>query len=384
MNRPPRLLASTAAAVALVGLLGPAARAGLVAPGASQPAQAKTGPGSDGPCTVKQTQFDNAPMTYKDKGSDTQLGPTPVYVFQPAGAGTATVAGGRCDGAKRPTVFVAHGLGGTDPNSNYGGLGHHPGSVGNIVVYPTYSSNSGSLDELRALDRYVNAGMVTAAAKYPRIDTTRVGWWGHSLGGSMIPYLVQQGGLVRGWGRKAIWMNNVAQTFAELVTPNPNREAIDTPPNPQVLTVGFQDDELADNRLGDEVFHALTVPAAQKHHATVNSDAHGQPAFVADHFAPSGGNGTAIDAVDFAVWRYHDLLETCALTGTGCAADYSFVGTWSDGTDIVHATVVDGSQYPVDVGPSPAILAECDGYYGQQLNQDRIKWCPPTHLGAGF
>jgi hypothetical protein len=335
---------------------------------------------------MKQTQFANAPMTYKEKGSDTQIASTPVYVFEPQGHDAARVGTGRCDDRKRPTVFIAHGLGGSDPTS-YGGLIQHLVSVGNVVVYPSYSSNSGSLDELQALDRYVNAGMIEAARRYPRIDTTRVGWWGHSMGGSMIPYLVQQGGVVRGWGNKAIWMNNVAMTFAELVTPKgpdgqPTTEAIAIPRTTRVLTVGMQDDALADNRIGDEIFDSLTVPRSQKAHATINSDAHGQPAFVADHNAPSGGNGAGIDAVDFALWRYHDLLESCALSGVGCASDLSFVGRWSDGTDVVHATVV--HEHPVDVGPVPAALAECDGYYGQQLNADRIQWCPPTHIGAGF
>jgi hypothetical protein len=169
-------------------------------------------------------------------------------------------------------------------------------------------------------------------------------------------------------------MNNIAMTFALLVGP----DDITVPPQTQNLTIGFEDDELADNRVGNEVFEALTLPATQKHHVTLNTDVHGQPVLVADHTGPSGGNGTGVDAVDFALWRDHDLLETCALSGgRDCRVDYSFTGTWSDGTPVVPATV---AEHPVDVGPYPALLAECDGVYGQQLNQERMHRCGPTHV----
>lgn len=89
-----------------------------------------------------------------------------------------------------------------------------------------------------------------------------------------------------------------------------------------------------------------------------------------------------MNAVDFALWRYHDLLQTCALSaGRDGDADYSFVGQWSDGTDIVHATVV--HERPMDVGLYPSILlAECDAGQGPTLYQERIQLCPPTNVAG--
>jgi hypothetical protein len=193
------------------------------------------------------------------------------------------------------------------------------------------------------------------------------------MGGSMIPYLVRQGA-ARGWGSRAMWMSTVAMTFALLVGP----DAIRVPARTQALTLAFDDDELADKRIGDEVFRALTLPASHKRHVTAHTDPHGQPTLVADHLAPSGGNGLGIDAVDFFIWRAEDLLERCALGG-GCGG-FSFTGTWSDGTRVRPATV---TQTPVDEGPYPALLAECDGLFAQQLNQQRIHRCGQTHLYSG-
>jgi hypothetical protein len=334
----------------------------IVAP-ASQPGQPTSGPGSNGKCLVHETSFDNAAAPGN-----------PVYVFQPTGTALAKMAGGRCSDAKRPTLFFAHGLGGTDP-ANYVALIDHLVSVGNIVVYPTYQVTSGSKSALETAYRYVNAGNVQATRRTPRVDTSRVGFWGHSFGASMVPYLVVQAGS-RAWGKNALWMNNVAMTFALLVGGGDIR----VPRNTQALTIGFEDDALADNRIGDEVFAALTVPPWQKRHVILNSDPHGQPALVAEHNTPIATTGPTYtpDAFDFALWRDLDLLESCAVTHRSCGADYSVVGTWSDGTSIVPATV---TQHPVDVGPYPALLAECDGVYGHMLNQERIHRCGPTHIG---
>jgi hypothetical protein len=76
----------------------------------TQPTQPTVGPGSDGSCAVKQTQFNNHPATYKDaSGKDVGIGPDPVCVFEPQGNAAAKIGDGRCGDAKRPTVFIATG-----------------------------------------------------------------------------------------------------------------------------------------------------------------------------------------------------------------------------------------------------------------------------------
>ena len=213
----------------------------------------------------------------------------PVRVYEPTGADASVQGGGRCDGSKRPTVFLAHGFGLSDPES-YRGLIVHLVSVGNIVVYPSYdvSDHDGDGDtdraDLEESYRVVDAGIVAAVDATPRVDTSRVGWWGHSHGGGMIPWLVQQG-VARGWGTKALWMSNVAQAYTQLVGDGD----ITVPSNTQSMTVAFEHDTLADKRLGIDVFESLTLPAAQKRHVMINTDVHGQPPLLAEHGAPSAG-----------------------------------------------------------------------------------------------
>ena len=185
----------------------------------------------------------------------------------------------------------------------------------------------------------------------------------------MIPYLVQQGG-ARGWGAQARWMSVISQAYSELV----GAADIAVPGNTEEMTVAFQHDALADNRLGNDVFKSLLLPQAQKRHVTVLSGTHdGQP-FVAEHGAPEGGNGLSVDGVDELLWRYADLLELCSLYRQGCTADLTILPTAS-GPE-THAIV---SNDPVDVGPYPAVLAECDAGFGPTLNP-RIARCGETRI----
>jgi hypothetical protein len=305
----------------------------------------------------------------------------PISIFEPTGAASAVLGGGKCNGSKRPAVFVAHGFGATDP-SNYRGLIDHLVSVGNVVVYAAFEADDhdgdGDTDrsDLEESYRVVDDGIVTAVGVTPRIDPTRTGWWGHSHGGGMIPWLVQQG-VARGWGTKALWMSNVAPAYSQLIGDG----TIAAPPHTQSMTVAFQNDAFADKRLGIDIFESLLLPPEQQRHVMINSDIHGLPPLVAEHNAPTG-SGSQVDAIDFLLWRYADLLEACALSGRSCNDDLTAAGAWSDGTPVTPAVV---SAHPVDSGPAPAILAECDALFGAggldpiDLNPRRNR-CGPTHL----
>jgi hypothetical protein len=338
----------------------------------SPPTQPPAGtPGSNGNCGMAMRTVTNP-----------RPGATlPISVFEPTGTTSAVLAGGRCDGPKRPAVFIAHGFGATDP-SNYQALIDHLVSVGNVVVYPPFDANDhdgdGDTDrsDLEESYRVVDDGIIAAVASTPRIDTTRVGWWGHSHGGGMIPWLVQQGAS-RGWGSKAVWMSNVAPAYSQLI----GTGSIAVPSRTQAMTVAFQDDAFADKRLGIDIFESLLLPAAQKRHVMINSDFHGMPPLVAEHNAPTGAEGQA-DGIDFLLWRYSDLLESCAVSGRNCNDDLTTAGNWSDGTAVLPASV---SAHPIDSGPVPAILAECDALFATggldpiDLNPRRER-CGPTHV----
>src|SRR4051812_33941753 len=166
----------------------------------------------------------------------------PVWIFEPTGTPTAPLTGGRRNDSDRPAALVAHGFCATDP-ATHQALLDHVVSVGNVVVYAAYDAvdhdGDGDTDrsDLEESYRVVDDGIVAAVATTPRIDLARVGWWGHSHGGGMVPWLVQQGAS-RGWGTKAVWMSNVAQAYSQLI----GDTTIAVPANTQAMTVAFAQD----------------------------------------------------------------------------------------------------------------------------------------------
>jgi hypothetical protein len=271
-------------------------------------------------------------------------------------------------------VVIAHGTGENDAAS-FAGLIHHLVSTGNVVVYPTHTMENSDKPSNYAAYYAMRDGLVAALATTPRADRSRIGVWGHSFGGGAVPYLVQQIA-ARGWGRAALWMSIVAQADSQLVTRRGTR-VITVPSWTRSMTVSMEHDQMADNRLGIDVFESLSLPYPQKVYLRINSDLHGQPPIAADHTAPGGNDASTLNVVDFALWRWTDALETCSLSRRSCGVDLSTMGSWSDGTPVTPALL---AQHPVDSGPYPAALAECDAGYGPVLNDDRIAYCGATHL----
>jgi dienelactone hydrolase len=358
------VLAGIATTALLTGSV--SAAAGLapapLAPPAPPTAPAPGALGGAGPCGRAEqivSQADNTTLT----GT-----PLNVYIETPTGSGSTPLVGGQCNSLERPVVFFAHGFGVGTPSS-YASLLDHWVSNGNIVVMADYDAANPSLP---ATFVQVDRGNVAAVAVEPRIDTTRAGIYGYSHGGGMTPYLSQQAD-GRGWGSRGLWMTSLSQAYTQFEgTGGP----IALPARERVMVVAGDDDLYADLRNGNDVFRSITLPATRKSHITLHSDAHGYPTLDASH-AIVTDSASNVDAMDFALWRLSDILESCSLRGKNCSADLSTMGVWSDGTPVTPATV---SATPVDEGPSPVVLAECDGTAFAVLDNPRIAECGPTSL----
>jgi dienelactone hydrolase len=285
-----------------------------------------------------------------------------VYVLTPTGTAATPLIGGSCDGARRPVVFFSHGFSVGEP-SDYASLIDHWVSNGSIVVMADYDAAAPSLaDTFRQVDQ----GNRTAVAAEPRIDTSRAGFYGYSHGGGMTPYLAQQA-VARGWATRALWLTSLSQAYTQL---QGTGGAITLPAHTRMLVIAGDNDAYADARNGIDVFGSVTLEGGRKDHVTLHSDDHGSPALDASHSIVVDGS-SPVDALDFALWRLSDVLQSCALQNENCDADLTAMGTWSDGTPVTPATVTD---QPADTGPIPAILAECDGPLALSLNP-RIGEC---------
>lgn len=127
--------------------------------------------------------------------------PAPITVFVPENATAQT---------KAPVVFFAHGFGGVS-YLLYEGLLNQLASSGYIVVFSPYTSNIFTTNAVRYNQLW--NGFQAAVERYGNImDTTRVGFAGHSYGAGATPEMARRG-VGQGWGGSGLFMFVMASWY---------------------------------------------------------------------------------------------------------------------------------------------------------------------------
>ncbi|HVU36055.1 MAG TPA: hypothetical protein VHE61_21620 [Opitutaceae bacterium] len=306
-------LLSRIARVALFPLLGTVAHASYTGP-VPAPADAFGGPG---PYAVVTDTFPSPDWPGQV-----------VTVFRPDGAP-----------GPRPTWFFAHGFGGTNP-VYYQELLAHLASHGEVVVFSPYPT-----ELLRVSENYATIydGFVAAAQRYPDlIDTSRVGFAGHSYGGGAVPALALRALREKGWGRNGMALLLLAPWYSYFVT---DADLASFPAGTQAVVETYEDDTMNDHRMAIDLFSHLGIAAADKDYLMLRSDRLDGYNYAANHLTPTGaGNprgGAAFDALDawgvlriaqalgMSAWQ-HDAAGRAIALGHGSAAQTA-MGTTAAG-----------------------------------------------------
>lgn len=197
----------------------------------------------------------------------------------------------------RPTWFFAHGFGGTQV-AYYRILINHLVSHGWVVVFSPYPP-SGSIDELYGV---INAGFAEAATRFPTlIDTSKVGFAGHSYGGGAVPWLALEAFRTRGWGASARCLLLLAPWYSGKVS---NVDLASFPAGTLLIAQVYDDDIVNDHRMAIDVFLRSNVPLADKEFLSVHRDVIDGYAYVADHATPGPGSdgSRAINTDALVAW----------------------------------------------------------------------------------
>jgi pimeloyl-ACP methyl ester carboxylesterase len=278
--------------------------------------------------------------------------PTGYWLFEPA------TAAGSPTSDPQPLVVFLHGFGALNPRA-YRAWIDHIVERGAVVVYPDYQTPSvRDARPVTYLDNVVTAvqGALTQLALpgHTPIDLTRVAVVGHSEGGFLaanyaaladakgapVPgalMSVEPGGC-RGCGKAP---QRIGPPLADLGQISAGTLAL--------VLVG-QDDDLAAQDAAVPIWHGMTsVPLDHRDYVLVQSDDHGSPPLVANHFFPvTGAVAGAVDALDwYGTWRLFDALTDCAFAHTDCdqalggGVRQRAMGTWSDGTPVAPLIITD-------------------------------------------
>ena len=278
-----------------------------------------TGWGARGPFTVCR---DSIPSPAVSGAS--------IHLFRPCRADTAW-----------PVIFFLHGIGASDP-ANYLELCEHLASRGLAVLYPPYAKMI-AMAKPETAYRQLREGFDAGAAKWiDLLDSSRVGFMGHSYGGGAVPAISLEWIKQRLWGKKGAFLYIMAPWYSYDISPL----QLDAYPNTATLIMQvFEDDYVNDHRMAKDIFDHLPLRDSCRNYIILKSDSTHTPALFAGHAAPSGAaGGESTDNLDYyGIWRLADAL--CDYTFNGNAAaravafgsggpQQRFMGRWPDGAPV--------------------------------------------------
>jgi hypothetical protein len=249
----------------------------------------QSGYGSDGTHTVSVISFPNRNFPDKD-----------IEIYHPADIST-----------KVPTIFYSHAYGG-NISQNIIGLLRFVAMKGYAIVFVPYQTIGVTVS-----DRYTNLlqGFQKAARDYSSIiDTTRVGFVGHSFGGGASFGNALTCFKNYHWGLNGRFIYALAQWYSFNITQS---DLENFPENTKLLTEIFDDDTTNDHRMAIDIFNNISIPASEKDFLLLKSDTVNGHVYAADHVVPN--TAAAYDVFDY--YAYYRLLDAlCDYTFNGSAA----------------------------------------------------------------
>lgn len=237
-----------------------------------------SGYGADGTYSVATQSFANPNYVGQN-----------IVIYYPAGITTPV-----------PTIFYSHAFGGYNPN-NISGFLNFVAKKGYAVVFVPYQTTGVTVQ-----DRYNNllSGFKKAVHDYPNLlDTTKVGFVGHSFGGGASFANAYNCFTALNWGQSGRFIFAMAQWYSYNIS---QTELQSFPANVKLLTIVYENDVTNDQRMANDVFNTINISSSEKDYLRVKSDTISGYIYTADHVVP---NNSAFNALDYyAYYRLFDAM----------------------------------------------------------------------------
>lgn len=274
--------------------------------------------------------------------------PAPVSVFIPNNATAQN---------RVPVVFFAHGFGGTNYQF-YETLMRQLASNGYIVVFAPYTANLFATHPTRYNQMW--NGFVAAVAQNQAImDTTKVGFAGHSYGAGATPEMARRA-VAQGWGANGLFMFIMAPWYNWGV----NMEQI--PATTKMVVQVYWDDETNQHLIGqNDVWNRLPQIAERKWQVIRASQTY--CSLNAGHSLPvTDGLGQTVAVTDgydaWGVWRRLHALVDYTFTNNQTAKTVAFgadskMGNWRGIFRVRQIAPLESTDAPVvNSQSSPSFL----------------------------
>jgi hypothetical protein len=139
--------------------------------------------------------------------------------------------------------------------------------------------------------RHLWKGIEHAAGRWDTyIDNTRIGFIGHSYGGGAIPRMAWKACQVKGWGSKSLFLYIMAPWYCHGMT---RRHFADFPAHTILVVQAFQDDNINDYRIADDIFNSFTIAENRKCFITVYTATRDDAQIPSGHTMPELNTGAS-------------------------------------------------------------------------------------------
>ena len=264
--------------------------------------------------------------------------PAPISVFVP---GNAT------EQHKVPVVFFAHGFGGVSYQF-YEALLRQLASNGYIVVFSPYTASIFTTHAARYNQLW--NGFLTAARQYENImDTSRVGFAGHSYGAGATPEMARRG-VAQGWGANGLFLFIMAAWY------NWGTNLQQIPASAKMVVQVYWDDETNEHLISqNDIWNKL--PQISERKWQIIRESRSYCALRAGHGVPVtdglGKTSAVTDAYDYwGIWRRLHALSDYTFTGNQSARNVafgvdSFMGRWIGAYGVRRISPLESYDSPV-------------------------------------
>ncbi len=186
-----------------------------------------------------------------------------------------------------PTVILVHGYSGPKYQL-FKPLIDHIVSRGTAVLFPPYPQTPlvGSIPDVLEKQAIIKNGILNGIKHFKsKIDTTKIGYIGHSFGAGQIPALAYWSYSKLKWGKNGAFIFITAPWYISGIE---EKDLLSFPKDVKLLTVVFDDDRTNDHEIGADFFRTVSIPKEDKDFVTVFSDSLYEYKMNANHFVPYG------------------------------------------------------------------------------------------------